>query len=219
MSAITRKVPVSVEEYLVGELSSPVKHEYVAGSVYAMAGARNLHNLIVMNILLAAGGSLRGRKCRVYNSDTKVRIRSADYSIFYYPDGTIVCNPDDWNESFQDAPVVIFEVLSSKTRRIDEGEKKSSYLSLPSLAVYALVEQEMPAITVYRRGADSFNREVLEGLDAVLPLPEVGIDIALHDIYDAVTFSVEIDCGCYRNGDKQEDILVSRDVYTAHGQW
>jgi hypothetical protein len=75
MSAFKKLSPISVEDYLAGELVSPVKHEYLGGVVYAMAGARNAHNLIAGNVLIALGGRLRGRPCRPYNSDTKIRIR------------------------------------------------------------------------------------------------------------------------------------------------
>ncbi|MGH2548696.1 MAG: Uma2 family endonuclease, partial [Thermomicrobiales bacterium] len=95
------------------------------------------------------------------------------------------------SDSFQDEPAVLFEVLSKSTRRIDTGEKKDAYLSIPSLCVYALVEQEMALVVVFRRTGNGFAREVYEGMDAVLPLPEVGIDLPLAEIYDAVEFVSE----------------------------
>ncbi|OYV89591.1 MAG: hypothetical protein B7Z73_06710, partial [Planctomycetia bacterium 21-64-5] len=66
---------VSVDDYLAGELISTVKHEYLGGVVYAMAGARNAHNIIATNTLVALGSRLRGRSCRPFNSDTKIRVR------------------------------------------------------------------------------------------------------------------------------------------------
>lgn len=85
-------------------------------------------------------------------------------------------------------------MLSNKTRRIDEGEKKDAYLTIPSLSVYVLVEQDSPMLTVYRRSKQGgFVREVYEGADAVLPLPEVEIDLPLADIYEGVVFIPEPD--------------------------
>ena len=110
---------------------------------------------------------------------------------FYYPEASVICRPNPADDSFQDEPAVLFEVLSRKTRRIDEGEKKDAYLTIPSLCVYVLVEQETPAVVAYRRTEHGFVREVYEGLDAVLPLREVEIDLPLAEIYEAVEFTPE----------------------------
>ena len=126
---------VSVEDYLAGELESPIKHEYVGGVVYAMAGARNRHNRIATNTLGFLHARLRGKSCEPYNSDTKVRIRLPTHTRFYYPDASVICRPNSEDDSYQDDPAVIAEVLSRRTRRIDEGEKKDAYLTIPSLNV------------------------------------------------------------------------------------
>ncbi|MBI1830386.1 MAG: Uma2 family endonuclease, partial [Planctomycetes bacterium] len=156
MSAALKWNLVAVDDYLKGELSSPVKHEYVGGVVYAMAGARNSHNKIKDNTLISLGSRLRGRRCQAHGSDTKVRIQLPTHYRFYYPDDHVTCEHNPPTDSFQDKPVVIFEVLSRSTRRIDEGEKKDAYLTIPSLKVYVLVEQDMPALIVFRRGATGF---------------------------------------------------------------
>jgi len=182
---------IAVEDYLDGELVSTVKHEYLGGVVYAMAGARNAHNLIASNILIALGARLRGKPCRPYNSDTKIRVQLPTQTRFYYPDVSVICRPNAQSESFQDEPAVIFEVLSSGTRRIDEGEKKDAYLTIASLGVYVLVEQETPSIVVFRRTPTGFVRELHEGADAVVPLDEIDAALPLTEIYDAVEFSFE----------------------------
>jgi Uma2 family endonuclease len=193
MTAAKRLNLVSVEDYLAGELVSPVKHEYMGGFVYAMAGARNVHNRVATNILVAVGKRLHGRRCEAFNSDTKIRVRLATHVRFYYPDASVICRPNPGNDSFQDEPAVIVEVLSKKTRRIDEGEKKDAYLTIPSLCVYVLVETETPALVAYRRTEHGFVREVYEGLDAVLPLREVEIDLPLAELYEAVELMPEPD--------------------------
>jgi Uma2 family endonuclease len=193
MSAVKKLDLVSVEDYLAGELVSPIKHEYLGGFVYAMAGARNAHNLIASNTLVALGSRLRGKRCRPFNSDTKVRIRLPHQVRFYYPEVSVVCRPNSQDDSFQDEPVVIVEVLSRKTRRIDEGEKKDAYLTIPSLSAYLLIEQELPAAVVFRRTEHGFIREVYEGLAAVVPLPEIGTELPLAEVYEAVEFLPEAD--------------------------
>jgi Uma2 family endonuclease len=191
MTAAQRLDLVSVEEYLAGELDSPVKHEYLGGMVYAMAGGRNVHNLIAANIQGLLHARLRGRPCTVYNSDTKIRVQWLNQVRFYYPDVPVICEPNPPEDTFHDAPAVLFEVISSGTRRIDEGEKRDAYQSIASLKVYGLVEQELPRVVLYRRGQQGFVREVYTGLDAVLPLSEIGVELQLADIYDRVVFTGE----------------------------
>ena len=189
MSAVPKLGPLSVEDYLAGELISPVKHEYLAGVVYAKAGARNAHNLIASNTLGSLHARLRGHRCRPYNSDTKIRIRLPSHVRFYYPDTSVICRPNPQTDSFQDDPAVIVEVVSRRTRRVDEGEKKEAYFTIPSLSVYLIVEQESPSVVVFRRGEQGFAREVYTGTGAVIPLPEIEADLPLAEIYDGVEFS------------------------------
>jgi Uma2 family endonuclease len=179
---------ISVDDYLEGELVSPIKHEYLDGIVYAMAGSRNVHNSIAVNTIIALGVRLRGRTCRVFNSDTKVRIRLPRRIRFYYPDASVVCRPNKREESYQDKPVVIAEVISESTRRIDEVEKKEYYSKIPALRVYLLIEQELPAVVAYRRGKDGFQREIYEGLKAVIPLLEIDAELPLAELYEAIEF-------------------------------
>lgn len=191
MTAIENPDLTTVEDYLSAELTSPIKHEYVGGVVYAMAGARNAHNLIATNTLVALGARLRGKPCRPFNSDTKLRLRLPTHVRFYYPDVSVICRPNPQTDSFQDEPVVIVEVLSRATRRIDEGEKKDAYLTIPSLWLYALVEQDQAGVICFRRGPLGFVREVYRGLDAVVPLDEIGIALPLAEVYETVAFEPE----------------------------
>ena len=193
MSAALKWNLISVEDYLRGELSSPIKHEYIGGVVYTMAGARNAHNMIKDNNLVFLHPRLRGGSCRAHGSDTKVRVQLSNQTRFYYPDDSVVCEPNSQNDSFQDKPIVIFEVLSKSTRRIDEGEKKDAYLTIPSLRVYVLVEQDSPAVIVFRRTSAGFMREVHEGLDAMLSLSEIEAELPLAEVYDGVEFTAEHD--------------------------
>ena len=191
MSAALKLNLISVEDYLAGELVSPIKHEYLGGVVHAMAGARVGHNDITRNTLLAIGTRLRGKPCKPYTSDMKIRIQLAGKYRFYYPDLSVVCRSNPRTDSFQDEPAVIFEVLSKGTRRLDTGEKQDAYLTIPSLQAYVLIEQESPLVVVFRRSGSAFVREVYEGLDAIVPLGEIEIELPLAEIYDAVEFTPE----------------------------
>ena len=184
MSALPSSPLVSVEDYLAGESVAEQKHEYVGGLIYMMAGARNRHNRIASRAqgLLFVG--LRGSPCEAFNSDTKARVHAFEKTRFYYPDAMVVCelNPDD--DVFQDRPVVIVEVLSESTRRADEGEKRDAYLEVPSLKVLLLVESDRPSVSVDRRGEDGvFTRTWHEGEDAVVPLPEIGLELPLRELH------------------------------------
>jgi Uma2 family endonuclease len=191
MSAALKWNLVSVEDYLANELASPTKHEYVGGVVYAMAGACIKHNRIAGNIFAAMYNRLDGKTCEVFNSDQKIRIRMKKQTRFYYPEVSIICRSNPEDEQFQDEPVTIFETLSASTRRADEGEKKDGYLSIPSLKHYVLVEQDVPVVVVFRRKGRTFVREVYDGLDAVVPLPEIGIELPLAEVCKRVAFPLE----------------------------
>lgn len=191
MSTARKIQPISVADYLAGELTAKVKHEYLAGAVYAMSGGTNAHNLIASNCLGALFSRLRGKPCRAYNSDTKIRIRLQSHDRFYYPDVSVICRPNAPSDSFQDDPAVIVEVLSRKTRRIDEGEKKDAYLSISRLSAYVLLEQDTAAAVVYRRSTEGFTREIYTGLAATIQLEAVGVELPFAEVYDAVEFIAE----------------------------
>ena len=192
MSAKEKWEFVTVEEYLAEEELSPFKREYRDGVVYAMAGARNRHNRIAGNAFAALHSQLRGRPCQPCNSDTKIRIRQLSGTRFYYPDVSVVCHPNPADDSYQDAPVIILEVASSSTRRIDLGEEKDGYLTIPTLGVYLVAESNEAVVQIFRRSPDGeFQRELALGLEAVIDLPEADVALALADLYEGVEFTGE----------------------------
>ena len=71
MTAAKRIELISVDQYLAGELVSDVRHEYLAGRVYAMAGGLTVHNRVATNLLIAVGRRLEGKPCEAFNSDMK----------------------------------------------------------------------------------------------------------------------------------------------------
>lgn len=191
MNALKPSQLLSPSEYLARELHSPTKHEYVGGVVYTMSGARTRHNRIATSILGALRQSLKGRPCEPFNSDMKVRIQLPSHVRFYYPDAMVVCQSNPDADVFQDQPRVIVEVLSRSTRRLDMGEKREGYLRIAALGVYLMVEQDEPTVVAYRRCEQGFEREVHQGLEAVIGLPEIGCDLPLAEIYERVEFGPE----------------------------
>jgi Uma2 family endonuclease len=179
---------VSVEDYLARELVSEVKHEYLRGNVYAMAGARTVHNRVAMNLSLAIGSRLRGKRCEPFNSGMKVRIRLPKQTRFYYPDGMVVCEPNPPESTFQDRPVIVAEVVSDETQRFDEVEKREAYLTIPTLSAYLVIETDQPRIVVHRRTDNGFVTEAYEGREAVIPLEAIRADLPLAELYERVEF-------------------------------
>lgn len=188
MSTARQKHLISVTDYLEGELTSPTKHEFVEGVVCAMAGATGTHNRIATNATGAMYSQLRGQRFQVFNSDLKIRIRQSHSTRFYYPDLSVACQLNPGEEAFQDNPVVIVEVISESTRRVDEYEKRLAYLSINALCVYILLESNTVAAVVYRRADEGFERESYEGTDATIPLPEIHCSMSLAEVYTQVEF-------------------------------
>ena len=178
---------ISVEEYLAGEEAAEVKHEYLGGVVYAMAGATNAHNRIAGNVQGSLYMQLRGQRCQPFNSDTKPRVQFPDHTRFYYPDVQVVCRQNPDSDHFQDEPVVIIEVASASTRRTDEQEKRLAYFQLPSLRAYVLIDQQAIAATIWRRRERGFVREDHTDRAAIIALDEIGAQLALADVYEGVT--------------------------------
>ncbi|MBT4835712.1 MAG: Uma2 family endonuclease [Methylococcales bacterium] len=144
---------VSEQDYLDGEMASDIKHEYIGGKVFAMAGASESHNLISGNIFRKLGNHLEQQKsiCKIFSSDMKVQVASSDQNYFY-PDVMVVCDSDD-NESeyYKKSPVLIVEVLSKSTIRQDTTTKMMAYINIPTLQEYVMIAQDSCRIEVLRK--------------------------------------------------------------------
>ena len=184
---LLKKHLLSENDYLEGELISEVKHEYLGGEVHAMAGGKIRHNRAVGNAFATLFNSLRGKGCEPFNSDTKVRIVLPAQTRFYYPDVQVVCDSTGDEETFQDQPVVVIEVLSDSTRRVDLGEKRDAYLAVPSLKVLIIVDPAQLWVQVDRRGeTGGFVQEIYREMGDVIPLPEVEVDLKVRDVYEGI---------------------------------
>jgi len=174
---------ISPEEYLDGERLSEVRHEYIDGCVYAMAGASDDHNRIALNIATELNSQMRGGRCEAFMNDMKLKA-SPGSSLFYYPDVFVVCDPADNARYFRERPTVIFEVLSPETERTDRREKLLTYQDISTLASYIIVEQDRLGATVFRRTGSVWKSGLLKGKKAVIRLPEIGVEFALERIYE-----------------------------------
>ncbi|HBE16740.1 MAG TPA: hypothetical protein DEG17_04480 [Cyanobacteria bacterium UBA11149] len=146
---------ISPEDYLEGEKISPIKHEYIQGEIYAMAGASKAHGIITLNLATRLKNHLRGSGCIPYTTDVKVQIEAGN--VYYYPDVTVTCDERDrasLNEDFIRYPRLVVEVLSPKTAAFDRGNKFADYRTLESLEEYVLISQERISVECFRRNAE-----------------------------------------------------------------
>jgi len=189
MSAVLESATrISPDEYLAGERASEIRHEYLDGRVYAMAGASDDHNRIAGNIHGELRERLRGTRCEPFINDMKVKIPPHFADAFYYPDVVVACDPTDHAKYYRERPAVIFEVLSPETERTDRREKALAYRHLPTLEVYVLVvAQDQMTVTVMRRAEPGWTSEIIEGSSGVLKLPNIGVEIPLVRIYERTT--------------------------------
>jgi len=150
MIAVPQFNYITPEEYLEIEEKSDVKHEYIDGYVYAMAGANDPHVTIALNMAFIIRNHLRGSGCRVYMSDMKARIDNL--KRFYYPDVMVTCDPRDTEtQNHKRFPKLIIEVLSSSTEAFDRGDKFADYQQLESLEEYVLISAKRHRIECFRR--------------------------------------------------------------------
>lgn len=179
---------VAPEDYLAAEKGSTIRHEYLGGAVHAMTGAGVRHNHIATSALLNLGSQLRGKPCFPIGSDTKIKIETNDQTRFYYPDAGVVCESGPEDQHYQEKPVLIIEVLSDSTRRIDQGEKKDAYLQIPSLQAYLLIETEKPEVTVYQSEGEKFVASLFTKLEDIITLSTFDLTLPLNELYERVEF-------------------------------
>lgn len=162
--------------------------EYVAGEIFAMAGGSEEHNLIVANVVGELRGQLKGKPCRVYPSDMKVRIAAADVGA--YPDVMVICGERQFYDDRRDVvtnPHLLVEVVSDSTEGYDRGQKFAHYRQLDSLQAYLLIAQDRVALDLYLRQNDgTWNLQSFDELAAAMVLPTIEARLALAEVYDKV---------------------------------
>lgn len=171
---------VTEEDYLQGELISEIKHELIDGYVYAMAGASANHERITGNIYRKFGNHLEGLPCEPFGSDMKVKAGGN----FFYPDVIVDCHFDDSQPYYAQSPIIIVEVLSKATRKIDETVKLLSYINMPSVQEYVLIEQDYVDIQVIRRNESWLPRHYFLGDE--ITFESIHLTLSVEEIYARV---------------------------------
>ena len=177
------------EDYLAWEANQPVKHEYLAGEVFAMAGGSDAHVTVSLNLASALRAHLRGTPCRTYIADMKLRVAAAD--AYFYPDVFVTCSAADAQQPLAKAePVLVAEVLSPSTEAFDRGGKFAAYRSLPSLQEYLLIDPDRRSVEVYRRDASGHWVLYPYSGDEVLELVSVHLSLPLAQVFEDVAPAV-----------------------------
>lgn len=191
---LPQSLPVfTTDEYLALERASEVRHEFVDGFVYAMAGEIPEHSTICFNLAVAVGRQIKDGPCRGFSPNMKVRTDPA--GLFAYPDLMVVCGEPLFHDDRRDVlvnPTVIFEVLSPSTEAYDRGEKFLRYRTrIAALRDYVLVSQGGPLVEHFGKQQDgSWSLTEVRGISGILHLPSIACELPLIEVYNRVVFPV-----------------------------
>ena len=184
--------PATVADYFAAELASPERHEFRRGRIVRRAVATHSHILICGNVSGYLWGQLKGKACRVYGSS--LRVRSRPDGEYVYPDATAVCGPAEVEHIAVDLesvtnPRLTVEVFSLDTEADDRGDKFDGYREIATFEQYVLVAQDQPYVQTFtRQPGGGWLMMPYVGLDAVVPLSSIGVELPLAEVYAGVTF-------------------------------
>lgn len=175
---------IAFDEYVRMEEMSPIRHEWLDGAVWAMAGGTPGHAAISVNVSTTLSNQLRGKPCRVFGSDLRVRVRATGLGT--YPDVSVICgkvqlDSHDARKSTALNPKVLVEVLSASTERYDRGEKLEHYKKISSLEEIVMVSTSGRQVEVWRRGKAGWRRT--EHRSGSATLTSIGCELALAEVY------------------------------------
>jgi Uma2 family endonuclease len=176
----------SFEDYVELEAMSEVKHEFLDGEVWAMAGGSPEHAAVAANIIRLLGQALLDRRCRVFSSD--LRIRVAATGLGTYPDASVICDrveldPEDRKGHTALNPTLLVEVLSPRTEAYDRGEKLENYKLVASLREVMLVAHDDRRVELWRRTEKGWTQLTLRGDQAIELESLPGVDMTVDEIY------------------------------------
>jgi Uma2 family endonuclease len=178
---IALRKPMSLAEFLAWEERQELRYEFDGFQPVSMVGVTRAHATIQGNLLVSLGNRLRGTRCRAFGSDLKIVVAGS----IRYPDAFVACTPGAGNQTVVSDPVVVFEILSQGSALTDRVIKNSEYRQTESILRYVMLEQDSQAATVFAREGERWVGSLLTG-DAVLSMPEIGIEVALAELYEGL---------------------------------
>ena len=191
MPAPTHSIHYTYVEYLAFEASSNVKHEFLAGQIYAMAGGTPEHAALAAAVIGLLFQALRGGRCRAYDADLRVRTSTG---LATYPDVTVICGPRERDREDDQAvtnPTLIVEVLSRSTEEYDRGDKFEHYKNIRSLQQYVLVSYPEPHVEIWTRGQGDVWTPAHAGEGDVARLTAIGARLDVRELYEAAADPAE----------------------------
>ena len=182
MAEAASHADLSLAAFLEWEEQQPERFERIGGVVRMMAGGTADHDRIAVNVIAALHGRLRGTNCAAHGSNLKVLSPRGDV---FYPDAFVRCGHLNGHETIAKDPVVVVEVLSESTALNDLTRKRQAYRTIPSLRAILYISPDRARIDIVRRREDGpWDDATVEGLEAQLPLPEIGVSIQVDEIYE-----------------------------------
>ena len=172
---------MSLDQFLAWEERQELRYEFDGFQPVAMTGDTYAHDAIQINLVSALKARLAGKPCRPHGSNLKIEVMGS----IRYPDAYVTCGPIQLDSMVAADPVVIFEVLSKGTARTDRIAKNREYASTLSVQRYIMLEQVEIAGTMFERVGDDWVGHILAA-DAVLQMPEIGIELPLAELYDGL---------------------------------
>jgi Uma2 family endonuclease len=180
------------EEYFALEEASEIRHEYVDGEIIAMAGETDSHSVINANVIAGLHAATQSGGCRPMSPNMQIRYGAK--RRYGYADTVVVCGERKYEQS--DAkrrtllnPTLIVEILSDSTERFNRGAKFSYYREIESFREYVLISQDQPRVETFLRQDDGTWRFAsFDGIDAVVPLTSIGVQLTARQIYRDVAF-------------------------------
>lgn len=184
MGEAAEKITTSYAEYLAAEEKSDVKHEWLNGEIYDMAGGTPEHSRLAANFIQHLANALKGKPCKVFTSDLRVKVETTGLST--YPDLSVACGHLEFASDDKNAlvnPMVLVEVLSDTSEAYDRGDKFLHYRRIPSLQEYVLVSQRGPRIEVFRRGSGGTWVFYEAGPGESVALESLGVSLSVDEVY------------------------------------
>ncbi|AKG21042.1 Uma2 family endonuclease [Calothrix sp. 336/3] len=185
MISQAQKSHTTVDEYLKLELSSFVRHEYVAGQLYPVLNHNQESRIITANLLTRLRTHLHGTGYRVFSSEMRLSIPQSN--IFYHPEIFVTKNSFDRERKFKTNPCLVVEVFSSTTERVSRYEKRMHYSEIESLNEYVLISQSEMKVDIYRKNNyGSWNLVTYQSPWASVDFMSVNMTMPMAEIYEDV---------------------------------
>jgi Uma2 family endonuclease len=174
-------------DYVALEQTSPTKHEFLGGEIYAMAGRSEEHSALAAELLRVLGNAIGDRPCRAHTSDLRVYVESVGLATF--PDAAVICGPFEQHEPSPSStalnPMILVEVTSESSEDYDTGFKLDAYRSIPSLREYVIVSHRERRITVHHRESESRWTATVGIRGGTVEVRSLGVRIAIDEVYRA----------------------------------